>query len=307
MNAVSFHSSGEWVVTSSDDESIHVYNAAEGTLSSTLYSKKYGVDRIKYTHHINSVLTASKNEWDHTLRYLSLHDNRYLRYFKGHRGAVTSLEISPVDDSFLSGSQDGSVRLWDVRAPECAGFLRLPPAATPAVAFDPEGIIFGVAVANPGRGSAHAVKLYDARSYDKGPFATFDLDLGNDNSLVFSSLAFSPDGGSILLSTTGEPLVVLDSMNGELRAILRGRLNEVNLPLQASYSPDGQYIVSGSENGAVHIWPAAPPTTSIAVDDFVALRGHPEPTLNVAWSPTSALIVSACSSVGFWVPPDPKE
>ena len=291
------------MVTSSDDESIHVYSTERGALSSTLYSKKYGVDLIHFTHHENQVITGSKNEWDHTLRYLSLHDNSYIRYFKGHRAVVTSLDLSPTDDSFLSGSQDGSVRLWDVRSSECQGFLRLPPGATPAVAYDPEGILFGVAVANPSTGQ-HAIKLYDVRSYDKGPFATFELDLGADANLTFASLDFSPDGASILLSTTGEPLVILDSMNGDLRAILRGRLNEAALPLIGSYSPDGKYVVSGSENGAVHVWSTTLDAGSVVAPEVATLRGHPEPTINVAWSPTSALIASACTSFGWWVPPE---
>lgn len=42
---------------------------------------------------------------DHTLRYLSLHDNRYLRYFKGHTQQVTTLCLSPKNDLFMSAAQ----------------------------------------------------------------------------------------------------------------------------------------------------------------------------------------------------------
>lgn len=40
--------------------------------------------------------------------------------------SVTSLSMSPVDDSFLSASLDRSVRLWDVRTPICQGLLNIP-------------------------------------------------------------------------------------------------------------------------------------------------------------------------------------
>jgi WD40 repeat protein len=60
-----------------DDDSIHVYNTASGTLHKTLWSKKYGVGCVAFTHHTNAIICASKNNsWDETLRYLSLHDNR---------------------------------------------------------------------------------------------------------------------------------------------------------------------------------------------------------------------------------------
>jgi WD40 repeat protein len=44
---------------------------------------------------------------------------RYLRYFKGHRDAVVSLEMSPSSDMFLSASKDKTVRMWDLRAHPC--------------------------------------------------------------------------------------------------------------------------------------------------------------------------------------------
>eukprot|EP00959_Pyramimonas_sp_CCMP1952_P194482 4066552-Pyramimonas_sp.AAC.2 len=59
-----------------DDDSIHVYNTANGTQQRTLLSKKYGVGCICFTHHTNAIICGSKNNsWDETLRYLSLHDN----------------------------------------------------------------------------------------------------------------------------------------------------------------------------------------------------------------------------------------
>ncbi len=85
-------------------------------LKKTIYSKKYGVSLVRFTHHPNAVLVASQNSFDgnwivgvrggegkgrwwyhsivlilpkltftESIRYLSLHDNKYLRYFKGHR------------------------------------------------------------------------------------------------------------------------------------------------------------------------------------------------------------------------------
>lgn len=57
-------------------------------LAQVVFSKKYGVDLVRFTHAPNAIICASKNNWDESLRYLSLHDNRYLRYFKGHRDKV---------------------------------------------------------------------------------------------------------------------------------------------------------------------------------------------------------------------------
>ena len=70
-------------------------------------------------------------------RYLSLHDNKFIRYFTGHTKKVISLQMSPVDDTFMSGSLDNTVRLWDLRSPTCAGLMNV--NGKPVCAFDPEG------------------------------------------------------------------------------------------------------------------------------------------------------------------------
>ena len=62
-------------------------------------SKKYGCDLVRHTHASNAILcTSNKIDGERyirlfvskhylltdTVRYLSLHDNKYLRYFPGH-------------------------------------------------------------------------------------------------------------------------------------------------------------------------------------------------------------------------------
>ena len=83
-----------------------------------VYSKKYGVGLVRFTHHPANVLCSS-TKGDPTIRYLALHDNAYLRYFTGHRRPVCAMEMSPLGDVFVSGAEDDTVRLWDLRSPNC--------------------------------------------------------------------------------------------------------------------------------------------------------------------------------------------
>ena len=87
--------------------------------------------------------------------------------------------MSPVDDMFLSGSMDKTLRLWDLRSPNCQGLMHL--TSRPVAAFDPEGLIFAAGV------NSESVKLYDLRSFDKVIRCYhLTLNLGHYKSFSFS-------------------------------------------------------------------------------------------------------------------------
>ena len=116
---------------------------------------------------------------------MSLKENKYIRYFGGHDKKVVTLAMNPADDTFLSGSLDKTIRLWDLRSNHCQvamqdqqlhllshnsllqGLMKL--SGRPVAAFDPDGLIFAAGI------NSESVKLYDLRSFDKGPFSSFKL------------------------------------------------------------------------------------------------------------------------------------
>lgn len=160
INSIDFSPNGETLISCSEDDQIVIYDCEKGTQVRTVNSKKYGVDLIHFTHAKNTAIHSS-TKVDDTIRYLSLHDNKYIRYFPGHTKKVVSLCLSPVEDTFLSGSMDKTLRLWDLRSPNCQGLMHL--SGRPVAAYDPEGLIFAAGV------NSESIKLYDLRSFDKVP------------------------------------------------------------------------------------------------------------------------------------------
>ncbi|KAH7387381.1 hypothetical protein KP509_16G020200 [Ceratopteris richardii] len=289
INSLDFHRTEDLLVTASDDESIRLYNIANATMTKMVHSKKYGVSQICFTHHVNAVLYASKNDWDDSLRYLSLYDNRYLRYFKGHNDRVVSLCMSPKNDCFMSGSLDHTVRLWDLRDSACQGYLRV--RGRPAVAYDQQGLVFAVAM------EGGAIKLFDARSYDKGPFDTFFV--GGDTAEV-SGMKFSNDGKMMLLSTTSSHIYVLDAYSGKK---LHGFTLEANPDggvLEASFSPDGQFVVSGSGDGSLRVW------STVTGNQVACWLNHAGIPAVVKWAPRRVMFASASVVLAFWLPDTSK-
>ena len=61
------------------------------------------------------------------------------RLFKGHVSHVFSVAISPDEKKVISGSDDGTVRLWDVKTGKQVMCLEGHTGGVRAVAYSPDG------------------------------------------------------------------------------------------------------------------------------------------------------------------------
>ncbi|KAF3856319.1 hypothetical protein F7725_017042, partial [Dissostichus mawsoni] len=207
VNCVDFSPDGEHAISSSDDDCIVLYDIREGKPKGTLYSKKYGVDLIRYTHGDTQTVVYSSNKLDDTIRYLSLTDNQYIRYFPGHTARVIALSMSPVDDTFISGSLDKTIRIWDLRAPNCQVGLTNP-LGKPVCSFDPDGLIFAAGV------ESQAIKLYDLRAFDKGY---------NNSKGISLEACFTPDSQFVMIGSEDGRVHVWSTESGMKVAVLDGK------------------------------------------------------------------------------------
>ncbi|XP_052197748.1 protein ANTHESIS POMOTING FACTOR 1 isoform X3 [Diospyros lotus] len=242
ISSMDFHRTSSFLVTASDDESIRLYDVANAMCLKTINSKKYGVDLVSFTSHPTTIIYSSKNGWDESLRLLSLHDNKYLRYFKGHHDRyhfnnhwicfasyllllncknymaetfsvfgfdrVVSLSLCSQKEYFISGSLDRTVLLWDQRAEKCQGLLRV--QGRPATAYDDQGLVFAIAFGG-------CIRMFDTRKYEKGPFDIFSVggDISDANVVKFSN-----DGRLMLLTTADGHIHVHESFRGTLVQVM---------------------------------------------------------------------------------------
>uniref|UniRef100_T1HIB0 WD repeat-containing protein 55 homolog n=2 Tax=Rhodnius prolixus TaxID=13249 RepID=T1HIB0_RHOPR len=283
---MNFSPNGERLISCYHDDQIELYNCETGTVMKTLQSKKYGVDLVNFSRD-NTTAIHGSTKVDNSIRYLSLLDNKYIRYYAGHTKRVVSLGISPTDDSFISGSLDRSLRFWDLRTPSCHGQLQL--TGKPLVAYSPEGLVLAVGLNNEG------IQLYDIRSIDKGPFITFQQFVTKEDD--WTALKFSSNGRTLLISSTSAYIRLVDAFHGTPLQTFTGHLNNHSTPVEASFSPDSQFVLSGSSDGRVHVWNAR---TGYKVCVFNA--GHTGPVYCVQFNPKFMMFASACTNMSFWLP-----
>eukprot|EP00158_Paraphelidium_tribonemae_P002502 Partr_v1_DN25424_c0_g1_i1_m53510 putative WD repeatcontaining protein len=287
-----FDDSGDYSVCSLSDESIKVFDCLQGKEKKLLLSKKYGIHYLRFAHTSTSIIHSSTKE-DDTIRYLSLHDNRYLRYFKGHKARVTGLDVSPVDDTVISAGMDDTVRLWDLRSSACQGVTHI--RGRPSVAFDPQGLIFALGIAG------ESIRFYDLRSYEQGPFGIVPTAgqssfFGGGQTERWASMKFSNNGTDMLVSNTKGMIYVIDSVEYRLKFIINGIPNTDNAPLAASFSPDGRYILSGTGAGTVGAWRASDGTP------VAELQGPRSVVTHAEFNPRRLMMITAGVEVGMWIP-----
>ncbi|KAI9499599.1 WD repeat domain 82-like protein [Zychaea mexicana] len=303
ITSICFNDTGDLCVTSAQDESLNVYDCKDGEKRSTLFSKKYGVNLARFTHASSNVVYASTKE-DDTLRYLSLHDNKYIRYFRGHKQRVVSLEMSPLDDSLLSASLDNTVRLWDLRSSACQGVVTT--TGRPTAAFDPAGLVFAVGT------NSGTVKVYDLRNYESGPFATWNLRddyYYPDGIPDWTGLKFSNTGKSILISTVGQTNYLIDAFEGHVKQRLSGhsRLLETSYGEEAGFAPDGRFVFAGGRDGDLHIWDLENPANVAGpIHDnrpmCTLTTPHAGNIRAVGFNPQYMMMVTASDDLAFWEP-----
>ncbi|KAL0379143.1 UNVERIFIED_CONTAM: protein ANTHESIS POMOTING FACTOR 1 [Sesamum radiatum] len=260
ISSMDFHKTSSYLVTASDDESIRLYDVASATCLKTINSKKYGVDLVSFTSHPTTVIYSSK-EW---------------------LGWVVSLSLCSRKDCFISGSLDRTVLLWDQRAEN--GLLRV--QGRPAAAYDDQGLVFAIAFGG-------YIRMFDARKYEKGPFDIFSL--GGDMSEA-NVVKFSNDGRLMLLTTSNGHIHVLDSFRGTLLSTYNVKPVSSNSTLEASFSPEGMFVISGSGDGSVYAW-------SVRSGKEVAswMSTEAEPPV-IKWAPGSLMFVTGSSELSFWIP-----
>ena len=109
VNSLDFTKDGEYLLSSGDDNRVCLYATTQGAIKKLAQCNAHGTILGRFTHDPLSIVAASPT--DHALRYMSLHDNRYLRTFRAHTDRVVALEMSPKEDIMASASMDDTARL----------------------------------------------------------------------------------------------------------------------------------------------------------------------------------------------------
>lgn len=299
ITSLSFDDNGKYLLTAAANDNMHLYDSVGCKFLNTIGSKKYGCHSAKFTHAQNECIYSSTMK-SFDIRHLNLETNQYLRYFTGHGALVHDIQMSPLNDTFLSASYDESIRLWDLRSSKAQAII---PSVVPnCIAYDPSGLVF--AVGNP---ETLEIALYNIKQLNMGPFLTMKLDYLNtfNSTKTWNKLEFSNDGKYLLVGSQYGKHLILDAFTGKQLFELSGTRKFPNREFTDSgsvcFTPDGKYTIGTDYDGKVAFWNHS---SSIATKTLKPVGSIPAAQEScprtIAFNPKYSMFVTADESVDFY-------
>jgi WD40 repeat protein len=165
-----------------------------------------------------------------------------IRRFEGHLKDVLSVALSPDSRRALSGSADGTMRIWDVETGRLLHFSPAHGSWVTSVAFSPRG---AYAMSGGLDGKVRVWEMQSGKEIRCLTAAKFSI----------TSIAFSPDGRYVLASSEDEPFIRLwEIESGREVRRFEGHTAAV---CRAAISPNGQRVVSLSQDCTLRWWDLA--------------------------------------------------
>ncbi|KAH8753652.1 hypothetical protein F5883DRAFT_191999 [Diaporthe sp. PMI_573] len=215
-----------------------------------------------------------------TVQGVKSHWDSHQQTLEGHDRWVTSVAFLPDGQTLASGSDDETVRLWDMATGAQKQMLEGHDDRVTSVAFSPDG-------------QTLASGSYDktARLWDMATGAQKQMLEGHDDRVT--SVAFLPDGQMLASGSYDKTVRLWDMATGAQKQTLEGHEDWV---ISVAFSPDGQTLASGSYDKTVRLWDVATGAQK------QMLEGHDDRITSVAFSPNGQTLASGSDdeTVRLW-------
>ncbi|KIK76551.1 hypothetical protein PAXRUDRAFT_18120 [Paxillus rubicundulus Ve08.2h10] len=200
-----------------------------------------------------------------------------------HGGCVSVIAYLPGEARFVTCSDDGTVRVWNIENGEQEG-----------MAMEHDGPVWALAVTRDGKtiqsgGDDQVLRVWDVETHQ--PIA----DWGGHGAGIFS-IDMSPDD-QLVASGDFEGRIVIREMDlndGRIKHAIETDSGVVN---SICFSPDGAKLASGHDDNMIRVF-------DVENGDLILgpIEGHTHYVLHVVWSldGSQLLTASADCSIRFW-------
>jgi hypothetical protein len=260
---LAFSPNGDRLVSTSEDRTARVWNAATGQLVLTLEGHTVNVCGLAFSPDGKRLASSSggrgelANEpgevivWDAAT-------GRKVHTFQGQSSAFYSVAFSPDSRRIAVGDAAGKVWVWDAVTGKEAFGLTGPPGNVYGVAFSPDGRHLASATGDFHHNHLGGLTLWDATTGEEV------RSLQGHRGAVYS-VAFNPDGKYLASAGQDQTVKVWEVATGKEALSISGHKGAA---YTVAFSPDGRRLVSAGADHEAKLWDA------ITGRQILALPGH---------------------------------
>ena len=212
---------------------------------------------------------------DHTIRTFIVATGQEVRHFGGNSHTVYSLVFSPDGTQIASGSNNGTLSLWDVATGQEVRRFKGHTHHVYSVVFSPDGsqLVSG----------AHdwSLRLWDVAT-------GLEVRRIRSHTAWIGSVVFSPDDTQLATGSHDNTVRLWDVITGQEVRRFEGHTHRVH---SVAFSPDGTQLASGSWDDSIRLWDIA------TGQDAQRFEGHSGYVTSVVFSPDGAQLVSGSQAV----------
>jgi eukaryotic-like serine/threonine-protein kinase len=247
---------------------------AEVNLNASVYQAAYDPDSkwLAIVDHAGYLTFVESESGKETLR------------FQAATEPVLSLAFFPDGKRIVTGSEDGTLKIWDVGIKRPTLIL-VASAQAQSLSVSPDGKRVAAGLSN---GSTKIWECIDG---------SFSKELPPHGEKVHS-VSFSPNGLWLATGSWDKTIRIYDTKTFTLQKTFLGHTDAVNT---AAFSPDSAFLATASYDKTVRIWNMDSGATTLVLS-------HPDAVRDVAYSPNGRFLASAGADrrVRLWNAADGK-
>ena len=277
--AIAFSRDGRRIVSSSDDKTIKIWDAATGRLIRSITTDEV-VDSFAFSLDGSQIACGGKINvtlWDTVT-------GQPIRTLVGHTRGVIELAYSPDGKTLASASSDGTVRIWDLATNALSHTL-----SDHHIGFAGE-IVFSTdskTLFSAG-GNEPSIRVWDVAT------GRLNRSMKTSGAGPRGSLAMRPDGRILASGSDDGTITILDVATGSTIHTLKDHVHNLGPVRRLAFSPDGKTLASSIlSRQAINLWD---PAAGLLLGTIL---GHDDVITDIAYSPDGTRLAS--SSIDFTV------